>query len=360
MIAEKYFFMRTTKTAAIIIVNYQDYARKYLKDCADSLREQNWQGKMKLFVVDNATSEQSFNYLKERLPAAQIIANKNNDGFAKGNNDAIRAALEQNYDYIILFNMDTEIEKNCLKEMILAAESGEDIGAVQAKLMLWQDREKINSMGNVTHFLGFGYSLGYQEVAAKKNLQITDIAYPSGAAVLFKKEILQKIGLFDENFWMYNEDQDLGWRFWLAGFRCVLAPQAVVYHKYEFSRSIKKYYWMDRNRIIAILKNYRLLTLVLIFPAFVIMEAGLILFSLKTGWFREKIKVWLYFLNPRQWPYLLTARRQTQKLRKVPDRKIVKMFSGRIWYQEVDDIKLRLVNPFFDLYWQIIKKIIVW
>jgi GT2 family glycosyltransferase len=177
---------------------------------------------------------------------------------------------------------------------------------------------------------------------------------------LFRSDVLKKIGLFDEEMWMYNEDQDLGWRVWLAGYKCILAPDAIVYHKYEFSRSIAKYYWMDRNRIIAILKNYRLGTLVLIFPAFVIMGLGLIMFAIKGGWIKEKIKVWEYFLNVKNWRYILRARKEVQGLRKVKDRDIIPMFSGKIWYQEIDDVKLRLVNPIFNAYWWLVKKIIFW
>ena len=117
---------------------------------------------------------------------------------------------------------------------------------------------------------------------------------------------------------------------------------------------------MDRNRIIVMLKNYHWLTLLLIAPAFVVMEFGLVLFSLKSGWFAKKVRVWLFFLKPRSWTYLHAARRSTQAMRRVSDKEIIKLFSGTIWYQEVDDVKLRLINPIFGVYWFIVKKIIVW
>jgi GT2 family glycosyltransferase len=175
---------------------------------------------------------------------------------------------------------------------------------------------------------------------------------------MYRAEALKEVGLFDEEFWMYNEDEDHGWRFWLAGWRVVLAPEAVVYHKYEFAKSIKQYYWMDRNRILCILKNYSLLILLLILPAFIIMEFGLVLFSLKGGWFKEKIKVWFYFLNPLKWVYIIQARRDSQAVRKIKDKDIVDLISGRIWYQEIDDWKLRFINPVFEFYWRIVKRII--
>jgi len=348
------------KVAIIISPNYKDYAEKYLKDCINSIRKQDYKGEIKIFITDNETNVNSFEFLSKIIPEAELILNKNNDGFAKGNNDAMRLAIQQDFDYIILFNMDTVVERNCVSEMVLAIESDKNIGAVQARLMLWNKKNKINSLGNSTHFLGFGYCDGYNNEWNNQIDKIKNIFYPSGAGVLLKSEVLKKIGLFDEKFWMYNEDQDLGWRIWLTGYRCVLAPKAIVYHKYEFAKSIKQYYWMDRNRIISMLKNYHFLTLLLIFPIFIIMELGLFLFSIKTGWFKEKIKVWKYFLIPTNLFYIFKNRKQTQKLRKIKDKKIAKMITGKIWYQEIDDWKLRFINPIFDLYWYLLKKIIIW
>jgi GT2 family glycosyltransferase len=364
------------RVAIIISPNWRDYAEKYLFDCLESVKKQDFLGESKIFLVDNESTNESLAMLNDivetkNFASAQIVKNENNDGFAKGNNDAIRLALEQEFDYVILFNMDTVVEKDCVRKMVEAVENENSpnplcrkgaIGAVQARLMLWPDKEKINSLGNMTHFLGFGYCEGYGERYNPPTplYQGGDICYPSGAAVLFTAEVLKKIGLFDEEFWMYNEDQDFGWRIWLAGFKCVLAPEAVVYHKYEFNKSIKQYYWMDRNRIIAIIKNYHFLTLLLIFPAWLVMELGLVLFSLKQGWFGLKIKVWLYFLNPKNWAYLWKARIGAQALRQAKDKDIVKMFSGKIWYQEIGDWKLELVNPVFQVYWWAVKKIIFW
>jgi GT2 family glycosyltransferase len=345
---------------ATILVNYKDYAQKYLPECIASLRRQQFNGQIKIFIVDNATSAESAAYLQQIAPEAELVLNKENDGFAKGNNDAMKLALSQGFDYIVLFNLDMIIDPQCVSEMVKASLADDKIGAVQARMMLCPEKKLINSLGNVTHFLGFGYSKGYKEKLTTYNLQLTTIAYPSGAAVLFKAEVLKKLGLFDEEFWMYSEDQDLGWRIWLAGYRCVLAPDAVAFHKYEFHRSAGKFYWLDRNRMLAIWKNYHWLTLLLILPAFLIMEIGLISFSFQSGWYKEKLKVWGYFLNPKNWPYLFRARRESQKLRQAKDADIIKLFSGRIWYQEIDDVKLRLINPIFHAYWAIVKLIVNW
>lgn len=343
-----------SKKVGIILINYKDYAEKYLAVCLESLKKQNYND-WHLFIVDNGSSDASFAYLKKEAPQAEIIKNINNDGFAKGNNDALKLMTESGFDYAWVLNMDTEVAPAALTDLVDTLEANDKIGAVQPRLMLYKDKEKINSLGNTTHFLGFGYCLGYQEKYQEKTEEIADIFYPSGASVLLNLNILKEVGLFDEEFWMYNEDQDLGWRIWLAGYRCVINYQSVVYHNYEFSRSISKYYWLDRNRTIAIIKNYTLPTLILVFPAWLVMELGLLLFSLQSGWFKKRLAVINYFFKGKTWQYLKKERYNIQKNRKIKDKEILKMVSGKIWYQEIADPKLKIINPIFNTYFKLIR-----
>ncbi len=345
------------KKIAIILINYKNYANKYLADCLIGIRRQDCFDNVDLYIVDNSSEEESYSFLSSQAPEASIIRNFTNDGFAKGNNDAMRVALGKGVKYVVLLNMDILIDdSNVISELVRVAESDEKIGVVQSRLMLWPEKDLINSLGNNTHFLGFGYCNNYREkFIDSDNLNNMDIHYPSGAAVLFKSEVLKKIGLFDESYFMYNEDQDLGWRAWLANYRCVLAKDSVVYHKYEFGRSISKYYYMDRNRIITILKNYSLATLILIFPAFLLMELGHIYFSLKNGWFLKKVSVWLYFLNPFHINRIIKDRKIIQGNRKIKDFELIDKISGKIFYQEIESSALKIGNYFFQFYFIVIK-----
>lgn len=351
------------KVAIIISPNWRDYAKKYLSDCLDGLRQQDWTGESKLFLVDNESSEDSFAYLKSQAPEAEIIRNPDNAGFARGNNVAMQAALEQGFDYLLLLNMDTLAAPGAVSALVALAERHPEAGAVQARLMLWPDKDKVNTVGNATHFLGFGYGVGGGQRWADYEPKVRDgqaIAYPSGAAVMFTAEALRQVGLFDEALWMYNEDQDLGWRLWLAGFSCLLAKEAVVFHKYEFNRSIAKFYWMDRNRLIVAFKNYKLLTIFLILPAMLVMEAGQILFALKNGWFKDKLRVYGYFLSRRNWRYIRNERSKVKALRKLPDREIIKMFSSKVEFQELASWPLAAANAIFTVYWNLAKRLIKW
>jgi len=346
------------KVAVIISPNWHDYAEKYIDDCLAGIRAQDYQGEMKLFITDNETSDKSYDFLRYKMPEAEIWRNQNNDGFAKGCNDSMKKALAEGFDYIFNLSIHSIMEPSCISQLAAAAESDSRIGAVQALSLLYPEKDKILSLGNATHFLGFGYCLGYKDKKETVRPGIRDIFYPSGGSFFLKREILEKVGMFDEEYWMYNEDQELGWRIWLSGFRCVLAPQAVMYSQYNFLRSVSKYYWMDRNRILAILECYDILTLILIAPAFLIMELGLVLFSLQNGSFNEKLKVWNYFLTAKNWQYIKTARARNQQLRKIKDKEIARLITGKIWYQEVGDWKLRLINPIFNAYWVLVRVVL--
>ncbi|MCF7860027.1 glycosyltransferase family 2 protein [Patescibacteria group bacterium] len=343
----------------IVLVNYQDYAERFLTPCLTSIRLLNPIVKPDIFIVDNASTPASAAYLRTHAPEARLILNKNNDGFAKGNNDAMGIMLTEDYDYILLLNMDASLEAEALRELLRVAEANPLAGAIQARLMLDPEKELVNSLGNITHFLGFGYCRSYREKYQDNGAEASAIAYPSGACVLLRVSALKSVGLFDEELWMYNEDQDLGWRLWLSGRQCLLAPRAVAYHHYEFSRSISKYYWLERNRLIVAWKNYSLLSLFLFFPPLLLMQLGMLFFAWRSGWLKEQKKVWSYFFNPKNWFYLLKARRQSQSLRQVPDFKILPLFSGSIWYQEIASPLLKyLVNPVFSLYFFLTRRLI--
>ncbi len=344
---------------AIIIVNYN--GRQYLHDCLSSLLNLAYpQDLYEIILVDNASSDNSVEFVENNFPQVEIMVNQQNLGFARGNNVAMAKVLEQDFDYILLINQDTISQPDFLSKIIKVAEADEKNAAVQPRLMLHPQTDKVNSLGNAIHYLGFGYSLGANQPFSG-DYQPFEIAYASGAALLLKSEALKQIGLFDPDFFMYHEDLDLGWRMRMAGYKIVVVPEAVVYHKYEFSRSVKKYYYMERNRYICILENYKWLSILLITPACLVMESGLFLFSLKSGFWREKIRAYIYFLKVSNWQKIFRHRKAKKQYRKVKDKHIVKYFTGKIANQEIDNWLLnKIANPVFDLYWQIIKKLIIW
>ena len=348
---------------AVILINYKDYAKKYLPECIASLRNQSYpKDSFKVFIVDNATSAETEKYLCETAPEAEIIPDERNTGFALGNNLAMEKALGANYDYIVLFNMDTIADPEWLSELVTAAEADKNIGAAQSLIQLHPETDKINSLGNEMHFLGFGFCRGYGEkVADVKRPILDEFFYASGAAVLYPVKVLRKVGLFDPDFFMYHEDTDLSWRIRQAGYKILLAEKSVMFHKYQFSRSILQFHYMERNRMIMMFENYRLGTLILIFPPFLFMELGMLAYAALRKTFWTKLKVYGYFFHWKNWQRMIKNKRAKAKLRKMSDRKLSRLIVGKLEFQEITNPILKyIVNPVFNIYWKIIRQLIFW
>lgn len=347
------------KKITLVIVTHN--ARSYLPDCLASVMAQDYPRELaKVVVIDNASTDSTVEYLREVYPAVKVIANRKNLGFAQANNQGWFLAQKQGADYLVLLNQDTIVEKNWLRRLVAVAESDKKIAAVQPKILLHPQTDRINSLGNSIQFLGLAFCNHYQEKDQSGLTQPFLLPYVSGAACLIKMSALKKTGLFDDRLFMYHEDVDLGWRLRLAGYRLMLDPLAVVWHKYHYSKAKYKFYYMDRNRWLVIWQNYRLATLALLAPALLIWELGIVFFSLKNGWFKEKLKGWLWLLL--HWPSILSRRLSTQfQVRKVKDREIMSLFVGSVRFQEVDNPVLKyLANPVMEVYFWLVKKIIFW
>lgn len=343
----------------VIVVTY-DSAR-FIDGCFGALAEIDRAGLEAAFVaVDNGSKDDTVARLKD-FPWVSTVLAKENIGFAGGNNLAIRHALDAGADYVYLLNHDTEVTPSFLVEAVKVAEADLKIGSVQSLLLLHPDKDLVNSTGNAIHFLGFGYCLDYRRPYASWTPDDRkEIAYASGAGVLLRAAALRKAGLLDERLFLYHEDLDLGWRLRLAGCVNVLAPRSVVYHKYEFSRSISKYYYMERNRYVVLLKNLRLRTLAVLALPLIATEIALFAVSLRSGWWREKLKVYAYFARPEAWAHIAAERARVQATRRVGDREIVRLFSSTIGHQEADGPFTRHVaNPLMIAAWAVLRLLVV-
>ena len=342
---------------AVIIVTHN--GRQFLPDCLSSLRQTDYPAeRWTLMVVDNASGDGSAEYVREHFPAGHAVALSRNTGFAAANNIGLRYAIDHRFDYAYLLNQDTAATPAFLRAAVAVAEAHADAAAVQSKLLL-HGTALVNSWGNEIHFLGFGYAGGYKQPDGP--VAVRELAYASGAAVLLRCAVLRQTGLLDESLFMYHEDLELGWRLWLAGYRCLLAPASVVYHKYEFFRSLQKYYWMERNRFLVMLTHYRLRTLLLLWPASLLADAGLLLQSVRGGYFRQVLAAHSYFFLPQAWRRIVSQRRLVRQLRRRPDRAVVERFSSQIKFQGLPEtVMTRVGNAVMARYWQLVQPWIRW
>lgn len=350
---------------AIILINYKNYAEKFLSRAYLSLQKINYpKDKYKIYIADNVTSIETQNIIKNLAPNA-IVVPSNGNGWGHGNNICVKKACEDNFDdYFAFVNMDTIFEQNFLLEAINLIESDKTIGAVQSKLLLYPPTQtgeyNLNSKGNTFTFLGFGYCAGdgKKDDTAEMPFEITSCA---GAGMIVPREIFFTVGMCDASYFMYHDDIELSQKIRIMGYKLYLAPKSIIYHQHEFARSIMLIYYIERNRLRFLLEFYKLPTLLLIFPAFVIMEFGMMIFVIKNKWFLIKIKSYLYFLNPKNILWIFKKRKFVQELRTISDKEFVSKFVAKIDFQQVDNPLLKYIaNPMFDLYWRIIRKIIFW
>lgn len=324
--------------------------------------------RMTVHFVDNGPGDGSLDEVKRlqekhagRLPPIVIHEPGKNTGFSGGNNLVLRESIEKGHEYGYLLNHDAAFEEGTLREAVTMAETDEGIGSVQSLIVLQQSPDEVNSTGNAIHFLGFGYCAGYHEKRSEISPEKRLIAYASGAGVLLRTSALRVVGCFDETLFAYHEDLDLGWRMMLAGYRNVLAPKSVLRHRYEFSRSIAKWFWMERNRMAVVLKNYHLATLLILAPQLFAIEIIIFLFALYGGWGREKLRAWAWFWKPSTWTYLARGRKEISKLRKLPDHLILERFTPIIAYQEFESPFITTVaNPLMRFSFAVLKNVVRW
>ncbi len=249
------------KKAAIIIVNWN--GEKYLKSCLNAVFSQTYQN-FEVFFVDNGSSDSSLKIVKNNFPAVNIIKLDKNYGFAKANNIGIEQALKKkNIHFIVFLNNDTRVYKQWLASLLETANKSPSVGMVSSKALfpngIIQNAGLSLEKGLVSGKEG-GSSLGYG-LPDKHPAFINDVEIfaPGGVAALFKRKVLEEIGFFDEDFFAYAEDFDLGLRARLQGWRCLLSTNAKLVHYHSRTGGVNskfKLFHTTRNRFFVAYKNF--------------------------------------------------------------------------------------------------------
>lgn len=241
-------------TASIIIVNWN--GRQHLAECLDSLAAQSYRD-FEVVLVDNGSVDDSDMFVRERYPWVKLVALDYNSGFATGNNIGLAHAVGR---YIISLNNDTRVEPEWLAELVQVAESNPKAGMVASRICAYHNHDSIDSLG--VAICPDGMSRAAFRLRSFSTLQLSpvqEVLLPSGCAALYRREMLDEIGFFDDAFFAYCEDTDLGLRGRAAGWGALLARNAVVYHKYSQTGggfSPFKLYLVERNHYWVALKNF--------------------------------------------------------------------------------------------------------
>jgi GT2 family glycosyltransferase len=238
---------------SVVIANWN--GRHHLEACLAALDEQT-RLPDEVIVVDNGSTDGSVAWLAQRYPAVTVIANAHNRGFAAANNQGLQAARG---DYLALLNNDTRPEPGWLTALLVAVEAEPSVG-MAASLMVFASRtELINSTGICVDRAGITWDRAGGQALASVSSQVVEVFGASAGAALYRRALFDDVGGFDETFFAYLEDVDLAWRARWRGWRAVHVPQARVYHAHSATGgqgSAFKTYWLSRNKLVLLAKNY--------------------------------------------------------------------------------------------------------
>ncbi len=241
---------------SIIIVNYN--GAKHIPTCLKSLKELDYPKHLvQTVIVDNASQDDSVKLLQKDYPEVKLVLNKENLGFAKGVNQGIASA---DGTHVVLLNNDMKVDKKWLAELVKPVLSDPDLVCTGSKVLDWEGK-KIDFVLGMMNFEGRGFQIDFEKTLRKGQYdKQKDMLFVNGGAMLVEKEVFQKIGGFDEDYFAFYEDVDFGWRLWLAGYRVRFIPTSVVYHRHHGTSddfgSEKLQLLYERNALFTIYKNY--------------------------------------------------------------------------------------------------------
>jgi GT2 family glycosyltransferase len=238
---------------SVVVVNFNGLA--FLRQCLSALMGQTYPS-LEVIFVDNGSKDGSVEYVKRDFPSVTVIENDRNLGFARANNIGIMASKG---DLIATLNNDTEAMPDWVGSLAKAMLSDPKTGMCASRMLFMKDRGMINSTGICISRSGACWDRGMFEPDAGQYDVSEEVFGPCAGAALYRRAMLDRIGLFDEDFFTYMEDADLAFRGRAAGWKCLYVPGAVVYHYgsatagYMSDFSI---YYGNRNIVWNAVKNF--------------------------------------------------------------------------------------------------------
>lgn len=315
-------------SVVIVVYNAQADLARCLRSLAAAGHPQD-----EIIVVDNASRDGSADMVESAFPAVRLVRSASNVGFGEGNN---LGAAQARGRYLAFLNPDTEVTPGWLDALIAALESSPRVGMATAKILLREERERINTCGGDTHLTGLTLCRGMGQ-QRDEMAEPAAVGAVSGAAFVMRRALFRQVGGFDGSFFMYMEDTDLSWRVRLAGYTCLYAPEAVVYHRYNLRFGPDKTYYQERNRYVMLLKGLRWPTLLLLAPALLLAEVvtwGYVLVGDRPRW-RNKLRAYGYIV--RHWPAIMAERRRVQAQRGAADRTLLRQTTHHLAYEQTGD-----------------------
>jgi GT2 family glycosyltransferase len=266
---------------SIVIPNYN--GEKYIETCLKSVFNQDF-ADYEVVVVDNASKDKSPEMIQKQYSEVIYIQNKENYGFAKAVNQGIKQAKGK---YVVLLNNDVEVEVDWLRNLYQCINRDENIFGVSSKMLQFYERDLIDDAGDNYNILGWANKIGDGDNKSRYNKSAKVFSACAGAAI-YRKSVFDEIGMFDEDFFAYMEDVDIGYRARIYGYYNMFCSDAIVYHIGSATSGSKynefKIKLAARNNLYVVYKNMPLLQLLINLPFLVLGEMIKMLFFVKKGY----------------------------------------------------------------------------
>jgi len=318
---------------SVVVLNWNGI--KVLELCLNSLKSQTYRP-LEIIVVDNASTDGSVDLIQERYPDIKLIVNGENLGFGGGNNVGIQASRGR---YMMMLNNDTRLDPGCIEELKRAIEKESHYGACASKILLEYEDDLIDAAGIVVCPDGLSIGRGRLEKGNQYDEEV-EVFFASDCACLYRREMLEDIGLYDEDFFAYADETDMGWRAQLAGWKCIYNPKATVYHFHSASSgtySPFKAFLVERNRIWVAVKNFPISLLLFgqfyTFWRYFLQAYGAFTGKGAAGRFTSdfskmelvKVLVKVYLSLWEQFPLMLKKRREIQRKKRISNREMYQL-----------------------------------
>jgi GT2 family glycosyltransferase len=308
--------MSATELVSVIIPNWN--GKRFLADCLNSLASQTYPS-LEIVVVDNGSTDGSVELLKTSYPWVKLIGFDHNTGFSVAVNAGIR---QSNGKFVALLNNDTVVDSDWLAESVKALTEHPEAGSVACKMLSYDDKTILDGAGDGYRRGGLPGRIGHREKDTGQFDQPRYVLGACGGAALYRRELFKRIGLFDEDYFAYLEDVDLGLRAQAAGYKCYYVPTAIVYHLgcgttgSGYSPLVVRL--SAQNNINTIVKNIPTRLFLKFLPQIVYWQSFYLAVVIIRG---GQMLPWLQgiFSSVLLFPKMLKKRQEIERLRAVPD-----------------------------------------
>jgi len=286
----------------------------HVDTCLASVLRQTFSD-FELIFVDNKSTDGSLEHTRQNFPGVVFVANEENVGYAGGINSGLAVAKGH---YIAPLNIDTDLSPGWLGHLVDFMEEHPQAGAVTPRIMLFDDRQTVNTMGLNIHVSGLAFcrGLGRKDDGSVKTKKVSGI---SGCSYLIRRELLEKMGGAPQECFMASDDVVVSWLLNLMGWDMYCIPASVVYHKYNLKMTADKFFMLERNRHRLLLYSLKWPTLVACLPVLGLTELLVMGYCVRKGgpYLRAKWRAVSSLAHDR--PFIKERRQQVQKLRQVSD-----------------------------------------